>query len=165
MLARGLNGKQIRTAIAFMAILVITPVTAAALEVLSFQSGVSPLKITFIANAVMGVAFALVYLLHRHQDTQKRQAVSENLRVIRDMNQEVRNVLGIIAFYGKEANNAYVLKVFENGFKRMETIMREVLNRGTVIDPKPSVLQSRQDSRIHLWGELRHRRSSNPLVC
>jgi hypothetical protein len=165
MLSKSVGERQIPTVIAFIAILVITPVTATALEVLSFQSGMSPLTIMLIANVVTGAAFALVYLLHRRQDIQKRQAVNENLRIICDMNHEVRTVLGIVAFYGKEANNGYVLKVFENGFKRMESIMREVLNRGTSIDPKPSVPQSPEQSGLHLWGELRHRRKSNPLVC
>lgn len=165
MLLKIVGSKNIITAIAFVAISVITPLAATALEVISFQSGMAPFKVMVFANAVTGAAFALVYLLYKCQDIQKREAVDENLRIMRDMNQEVRNILGIIAFYGKEANNAYVLKVFENGVKRMESIMREVLNHGTTIDPQPSFVQSPQQSRFHLWGLLRQRQRPNPLVC
>ncbi len=169
MLRKSMIGKQAMSLIGFVAILVTTPTLATLVEVALFQSGVSQPKIMLVSNAITGIAVAIAYMLYTRQELQRRQAVEENLQIIREMNHEVRSVLGIVAFYGKQANNDYVLKVFENGFKRMDSIMREVLSRGTSAQADVSRQQSSLPSTFHLWGELGRRyRSTNksrPLAC
>jgi len=169
MLRKSMIRKQGTPLVGFVAILVATPIVATVAEVALFQSGVSPLKIMLVANAVTGIAVAIAYILHGRQEVQRRQAVEENLQIIREMNLEVRSVLGIVAFYGKQANNDYVLKVFENGFRRMDSIMREVLSRSTFAQAEVSHQPSSPPSTFYVWGELGHRhRSTNksrPLAC
>jgi hypothetical protein len=84
---------------------------------------------------------------------------------MRDMNQEVRTVLRIVAFYGKQTKNDYVLKVFEDCFTRMDFIMREVLSRATLATeskvPPPEV--PARHLPFHVWGELRRRMTSHDV--
>jgi DNA-binding Lrp family transcriptional regulator len=118
--------------ILFITLLSITVSFGTVFDVALLRSGLSPLIVLFIANALTGAVIAFAHLQREEHEAQRLLAVDENLKILREMNHEVRNVLGVVAFYGKQTRNDYVLKVFENGFKRMDSIMREVLSRGTV---------------------------------
>lgn len=125
-------------------------------------NGTSHFAILLTANSFSGILVTLLYLQHREYEAERLRTVDENLRVIRDMNQEVRSVLRIMAFYGSQTKNDHALKVFEDCFNRMDTIMREVLSRSSSVSesdmPVPDVtIQSRP---FRLWPQLRRRTAS-----
>jgi DNA-binding Lrp family transcriptional regulator len=120
--------------ILFITLLSITVSFGAVFDVALLRSGLSPLTVLLVANALTGAVVAFAHLQREEHEAQRLLAVDENLKILREMNHEVRSVLGVVAFYGKQTRNDYVLKVFDNGFKRMDSIMREVLGRGQTLD-------------------------------
>jgi len=125
-------------------------------------NGTSHFAILLTANSFSGVLVTLLYLQHREYEAQRLRTLDENLQVIRDMNQEVRSVLRIMAFYGAQTKNDNALKVFEDCFNRMDAIMREVLSRSSSVSesdpPQPDV--ATQHRPFRLWGPLRRRTAS-----
>lgn len=120
--------------ILFITLLSITVSFGTVFDVALLRSGLSPLTVLLIANALTGAVIAFAHQQREEHEAQRLLAVDENLKILREMNHEVRNVLGVVAFYGKQTRNDYVLKVFDSGFKRMDSILREVLGRGQPLD-------------------------------
>jgi hypothetical protein len=146
--------------ILFITLLSITVSFGTVFDVALLRSGLSPLTVLLVANALTGAVIAFAHQQREEHEAQRLLAVDENLTILREMNHEVRNVLGVVAFYGKQTRNDYVLKVFDSGFKRMDSILREVLGRGQPLDqwqdPPPEV-PARQG--LHVVGGVGRRPS------
>jgi hypothetical protein len=146
--------------ILFITLLSITVSFGTVFDVALLRSGLSPLTVLLIANALTGAVIAFAHQQREEHDAQRLLAVDENLKILREMNHEVRNVLGVVAFYGKQTRNDYVLKVFDSGFRRMDSILREVLGRGQPLDqwqdPAPEI-PARQG--LHVVGGVGRRPS------
>jgi hypothetical protein len=159
MLRKSELSNRIAPTVIFVAILLglVTFGIASALTLVT--NGVSHLVILLTANSLTGALVTLAYLQHRKHEAQRLQTVNENLQIMRDMNQEVRCVLGIVALYGKQTKSDHVAKVFEDCFKRMDFIMREVLSRATFVSQSPVSPPEMPTRRLpfYVWGELRRR--------
>jgi hypothetical protein len=138
--------------ILFITLLSITVSFGTVFDVALLRSGLSPLTVLFVANALTGAVIAFAHLQREEHDAQRLLAADENLKIIREMNHEVRNVLGVVAFYGKQTRNDHVLKVFENGFKRMDSIMREVLSREPLDESQEHLPEAPPRSGLYVVG-------------
>jgi hypothetical protein len=159
--------KNIASPAVFIAVLLglATFGTVSALAVITNSASHCALLLT--ANSFSGVLVTLLYLQHREYEAHKLRTADENLRVIGDMNQEVRSVLRILAFYGTQAKNDHALKVFEDCFSRMDAIMREVLGRASSVaqsDIPPRDVAT-QCVPFRIWGQLRRRIASRDIVA
>lgn len=144
--------------ILFITLLSITVSFGTVFDVALLRSGLSPLTVLLIANALTGAVIAFAHLQREEHEAQRLLAVDENLRILREMNHEVRNVLGVVAFYGKQTRNDYVLKVFDSGFRRMDSILREVLGRGQPLDQSQDLPpEATAHSGLHVVGGVGRR--------
>src|SRR3981081_3364561 len=91
--------------ILFITLLSITVSFGAVFDVALLRSGLSPLTVLLVANALTGAGVAFARLQREEHEAQRLLAVDENLKILREMNHEVRSVLGVVAFYGKQTRN------------------------------------------------------------
>lgn len=127
------NSKKLIQVILFFTFVFIAIASGTTLDVSLLHRGLSSLTVLILANALTGAVAAALYFQRAEHQAQKLADADENLKILREMNHEVRSILGVVAFYGEQTRNDYVIQAFESGFKRMESIMREVLKRSSVI--------------------------------
>ena len=129
--------KAVTQVLLFSTIFAVT-VLLGIVDAVCLVKGVSAFTILLLSNCCAGAMAGVVVFQRQLRKNQRLEALEENLQTIRDMNHEVRTMLGVVGFYGTQTNNEYALKVFDEGFKRMESIMRRVLSIGRHSDLKIS---------------------------
>jgi hypothetical protein len=104
------------------------------LDLICLRCGVPLLTLLVVNNLAIGLVAAAAFLQHSLRKRDRIQALEERLQTISDMNHEIRTCLGIVAFYGTQTSSDYALKVFDEGFQRMEVLVRTVLKKWDLVD-------------------------------
>ncbi len=116
---------------------VVSPVVGAAficsstllVELFFLQSGAPTLAVLVMSSLVIGALGYCVVIERRKLRDQQRQILEERLETVSEMNLHIRNVLGVVAFYGTQTKNIYTTRMVSDALVRMEMIMRGVLSR------------------------------------
>jgi hypothetical protein len=101
--------------------------SALALEVCFLQSGMPPILLLAISSLVIGALGNGILQEKRRLRDQQRQFLEDRLETVSEINHQVRNVLGVVAFYGVQTKNPYTARLVSDALVRMEGIMRGVL--------------------------------------
>lgn len=120
------------------------------LEAFFLENGWSTTSVFVISSLVIGALGYGIYLERRKLRDQQRQFLEDRIETMSEMNHHVRNVLGVLAFYGTQTKNIYTTRMVSDALVRMEGIMRGVLSRWGLQEsystwlnsspaPKPSV--------------------------
>lgn len=104
------------------------------LDLICLRIGVPLLILLVVTNLAIGLAAATTILQYSLRKRDRIQALEERLQTISDINHEIRTCLGIVAFYGTHTSSDYALKVFDEGFRRMEMLVRTVLKKWDLVD-------------------------------
>jgi hypothetical protein len=130
--------KRVSRVLLFLAAAAITMFLSVVVDEFFFHRGVPTARLLLATNAFTGVLAGIAWLQNQLRKRQQLQNLEDRLQTISELNCQVRNVLGIVAFYGAKTSNAYASKVFSDGLDRMEWILRGVLTKWKLVKPQPS---------------------------
>lgn len=102
-------------------------VSALLLELFFVQSGAPQIVVFAISSVVIGILGNGILQERRKLRDQQRQVLEDRLETVSEINHQVRNVLGVVAFYGVQTKNPYTARLVSDALVRMEGIMRGVL--------------------------------------
>ena len=139
------NGnKRIARAMIFLIAVATIAFEGAALDYFLLQVGVGPLQLMILSNVLMGTAAAVSLFLHHRRQLEKRQALTEQLETISEMNLHIRSALTSLAFYGKQTENDYCMQVVSESLCRIEDSFRGVVSRWRPIPQSETPLERPQ---------------------
>lgn len=114
-------------------------------EVFFLQSGAPMLAVLIMSSLVIGALGYSMVLEKRKLRDQQRQVLEDRLETVSEINLHVRNVLGVVAFYGTQTKNIYTTRMVSDALVRMEGIMRGVLSRWGLQEAYSTWLNSAPD--------------------
>ena len=103
--------------------------SALLVELFFLQSGASTLTVLVMSSLVIGALGYGIVIERRKLRDQQLQVLEDRLETVSEINLHVRNVLGVVAFYGTQTKNIYTTRMVSDALVRMEGIMRGVLSR------------------------------------
>jgi hypothetical protein len=118
---------------------------ALAVELYFLQSGAPTLAVLVMSSLVIGALGYGIVLEKRKGREQQRQLLEDRLETISEINHHVRNVLGVVAFYGTQTKNIYTTRMVSDALVRMEGIMRGVLSKWGLQESYSTWLSSSPD--------------------
>jgi hypothetical protein len=103
--------------------------SALLVELFFLRSGAPTLAVLVMSSLVIGALGYGIVLERRKFRDQQHQVLEDRLDTVSEINLHVRNVLGVVAFYGIQTKNPYTTRMVSDALVRMEGIMRGVLSR------------------------------------
>jgi hypothetical protein len=119
--------------------------SALLVEVFFLQSGAPTFAVLVMSSLVIGALGYGIVVERRKLRDQQRQVLEDRLETVSEINLHVRNVLGVVAFYGTQTKNIYTTRMVSDALVRMEGIMRGVLSRWGLQESYSTWLNSSPD--------------------
>ena len=126
--------KRVVNALLLVGTVVAGLVAATIFDAICLRSGMALGHLLLVSNIAIACSVGAVAIDVHCRRQRRLQELEERLKTISDINHEIRTVLGIVAFYGTQTASEHAITVFDEGFKRMEVLVRSVLAKWSLLD-------------------------------